>query len=188
MAKKIVLFLNYNKGFCSIFYLIFCNLFPLNTVCLYSHKNKYSLIQMCDIPLKSTELPFYDGFFFPSLCVSYAVMSLWFKTNELSTQARSWQVLSAWNSNQLQRKHSLPPGISGSKYSISLYFSIITLGNTWHSTNIEFSQLPEPALVVLDRSVTSCIWFIFGFFDTFFSPLPSPPCTDNNYFSCNCAL
>lgn len=130
----------------------------------------------------------FHGFFFPSLRVSYIVMSVWFKTNELSTQARSCQVLSDWNSNQLQRKHSFPPSISGSEYSISLYFSIITLGNTSNSTNIEFSQLPEPALVVLDRSVASSTWFIFWVFDIFFSPLPSLPSTRNNYFSCNFAL
>lgn len=159
-------------------------MFSLNTV--YSCKNKFSLIQMCHIPLKSTKLSPYDMDFSLRLCQSYIVMSAWLRMNKLSAEAWFCKVLSNLSSNQLQRKHFLPPSVFGAKYSISLYFSIITLGNTLNSINIEFSQLPEPDLVFLDRSLKSCVWIIFWYFTPFFSPFSSPSCTRNQFCSCDC--
>lgn len=74
-GKRIILFLNYNKYFCSIFYSIFSNLFPLNTV--YNYQNNFSLIQTCDRPLKSTKLSLYDmDFSFRLSSVIYSHVSV----------------------------------------------------------------------------------------------------------------
>lgn len=65
---------------------------------------------------------------------------------------------------------------------IFLYIILVFLHtypvSTSNSTNTEFSQLPDPALVVFDRSEKSCIWIIFlllFILTLFFLPLPSSP-------------
>lgn len=90
-ARRIISFINWSKFFFfnSTFCVIFSNIFPLNPV--YSYLKKFKLIQMCDIPLKSTELSVsvWHGFFFPSLRLSYMVTSVWFEI----TKFRIGQIL-----------------------------------------------------------------------------------------------
>lgn len=56
--------------------------------------------------------------------------------------------------------------------------------STSNITNAEFSQLPDPALVVLDRSEKSCIWIIFFVvhFDTLFLASPFFPNSHATFF------